>query len=127
MKRRLLFALIGVLACSGDNANTPHAGSLTLTLASGGPSDGALLLLVSGGPITGVTSPAGYEIGSTTDARGTHIMVVGNVTAGAVGTITIPDVSRASAYVVTVEQVADRTSFGLLDPAAYRVTVGPMP
>ena len=54
-------------------------------------------------------------------------MVMGNIAAGQLATISVPDVSRASAYVVTVEQVADRDSFGLLDPARYQVTVGPTP
>jgi hypothetical protein len=52
-------------------------------------------------------------------------MIVGSVTSGVLATLHVPDVSRASAYVVTVEQVADRDSFGLLDPARYQVTVGP--
>jgi hypothetical protein len=51
-------------------------------------------------------------------------MVVGNLAAGAIATIAVPDPSRVSAYVATVVQVADRSSFTLLDPARYQVTVG---
>jgi len=126
VKRWLVACFICVAACSGDDASTPHAGTLAVTLAAGGPNDGALMLLVSGGPVTEVAA-SGYEIGSSADAKGTHIMVVGNVTAGTLATITVPDASRSASYVVTVEQAADRTSFALLDPAGYKVTVGPTP
>jgi hypothetical protein len=127
VRRWTSLGLLCLAACSGDGTATSHAGTLALTLTAGGGNDGAIVLLVSGGPVTQAGAPAGYEIGSNTDAAGTHLIIVGNLTAGVVATIAVPDVSRAAAYVVTVTQVADRTSFGLLDPARYNVTVGPTP
>jgi hypothetical protein len=71
-----------------------------------------------------VDGPAEYQIASNTDASGTHIMIVGNISSGVVATLHVADISRASGYVATVEQVADRNSFALLDAARDQVTVG---
>lgn len=121
----LLAALLLVAACANDTANRAQSGTLTLTLTAGGVNDGALVLIVSGAPITSVDAPAGYQIASNADGQGTHIMVMGNIATGVIATISVPDVARASAYAVTVVQAADRTSFSLLDAAHYHVTVSP--
>lgn len=125
MKRLVLAGFVLVAACSADAGNAAQAGTLTLSLTAAGPNDGAIVVVVSGGSVVSVDAPAGYQIASNSDGRGTHVMIVGSVTSGVLATLHVPDVSRASAYVVTVEQVADRDSFGLLDPARYQVTVGP--
>lgn len=125
MKRLVLAGLVLVAACSADAGNAAQAGTLTLSLTAAGPNDGAIVVVVSGGSVVSVDAPAGYQIASNSDGGGTHVMIVGSVTSGVLATLHVPDVSRASAYVVTVEQVADRDSFGLLDPARYQVTVGP--
>jgi hypothetical protein len=125
MKRLVLAGLVLVAACSADAGNAAQAGTLTLSLTAAGPNDGAIVVVVSGGSVVSVDAPAGYQIASNSDGRGTHVMIVGSVTSGVLATLHVPDVSRASAYVVTVEQVADRDSFGLLDPARYQVMVGP--
>ncbi|MGH7594551.1 MAG: hypothetical protein ACRELE_11980 [Gemmatimonadales bacterium] len=125
MRRVALAMLLVVVACSTDAATTVQAGRLALTLTTAGTTDGAIVVLVSGGPVLSVSALAGYQLASNTDALGTHIMIVGNVGSGVLATLQVPDVSRASAYVATVEQVADRSSFGLLDPARDQVTVGP--
>jgi hypothetical protein len=123
--RRLMLAIVTlVAACGTDAGSSPQPGTLTLTLNSGGTSDGAVVVLVSGGPVISVDGPAEYQIASNSDAAGTHVMIVGNVASGVVATLHVADVSRASSYVVTVEQVADRNSFALLDPARDQVTVG---
>lgn len=125
MKRLLALALLLLAACTANDNGTSRAGTLTLTLTSGGSSDGALVVIVSGGPVTSVSAPAGYQIASNADGEGTHVLIVGSVTTGVVATLAVPDVSRASAYVATVTQAADRTTFGLLDVARYHITVAP--
>jgi len=125
MKRWLVGALLLLLACTSNENGAAHPGTLTLTLASGGSSDGALVVIVSGGPVTSVAAPANYQVASNADGEGTHLMVVGNITTGVVATLTVPDVTRASAYVATVIQASDRSSFGLLDAAHYRLTITP--
>ncbi len=125
MKRALIVLLALAGACSSDSGTAPHAGALTLRLAAGGSSDGAMVLTVSGGPVTSVDAPSGFQIASNADGRGTHIMVIGNLAAGAIATINVPDLARASAYVATIEQVSDRGTFALIDAARYQVTIGP--
>ena len=85
--------------------------------------DGAIVLTVSGGPVTAVYALDGFQIASNADATGTHVMVTGTIGSGAVATIDVPDLSRASAYAVTVDQVADRTSFAPSIRAPYQIIV----
>ena len=117
-------ALLIAAACSSDSGTVVHPGTLTLNLVTAGGNDGAMVIVVSGGPVTSVAGANDYQVASNADGRGTHIMVTGDLKAGTLATISVPDGSRAPAYVVTVEQVADRTSFGLLDPSGYQVLVG---
>lgn len=125
MKRIALAAIILLAGCATDAGNAVHSGTLTLSLVGGGTSDGALVIVVSGGAVTSVGAPASYQVASNADGEGTHIMVVGNLVAGPIATIVVPDLTRASAYVVTVMQAADRSSFALLDAARYHVTIAP--
>lgn len=124
MKRVLTAVmLLSLAACNSGDSTAGQAGTLTLRLTGASGNDGAMLMIISGGAVSAVGTPAGYQIATNTDGAGTHVMVVGNLTAGAIATIVVPDVSQASAYVATVVQVADRTSFALLDPVRYQVTI----
>lgn len=121
--------LIGLLllcvACTDQSSEhaVPHPGLLELELSSGGANVGALVLVVSGGPVTSVTAASTYEIASNADSAGTHIMIIGTIGSGTLAMLQVPDLNQAGAYVATVEQVADRTTLGLLDAAPYQVTV----
>ena len=122
--KKLLFALVLLAAaCRSDNPDGVQSGTLTVTLANSGSNDGAIVAVVSGGLVTHVAVPSGYEVTTNTDAAGTHMLITGNVAAGALATLTIPDIARKSAYSVTIEQAADRTTFALLDAAGYRATL----
>ena len=123
MKRTVAAGLL--LVCATTDNGTPHAGTLSLTLTSGGTTDGAVVVIVSGGPVTSVAAPAAYQVASNADGEGTHIMVLGNIGSGVIATITVPDASQAGAYVATVVQVSDRGTFVLLDPVRYHVTLAP--
>jgi hypothetical protein len=125
MRRALLFFCCAVAACTSTDAAAPHAGTLTLSLSGGGPTDGALVIIVSGAPITSVSPAPGYQVASNADGQGTHIMVVGAIANGPVVTITVPDRDRASAYVAAVQQVSDRVTYALLDPVAYHIAIAP--
>jgi hypothetical protein len=124
-RRRLGWFAIGVLLCAACDNGGAHSGTLAVNLVTAGANDGAIVLTISGGPVTAVHPPGGFQVASHANATGTHLMVTGAITAGTVALIDVPDLSRASAYAVTVDQVADRTSFALLDPAPYRATVVP--
>lgn len=122
MRRALLLVALFGAACSA-NDTAPQPGTLTLSLPAAGPNDGAVVILLSGGPVTSVTPLQGFQAATNADGEGTHVMIVGELTAGAIATIAVPDVSRAAAYVATVQQVSDRTSFALLDPVGYRAAI----
>lgn len=114
-----------LVACHAGDSGVVRRGTLTLRLAGAAGNEGALLVIVSGAPVTAVNGAAGYQVATNADGAGTHVMVVGPLVDGALATIDVPDVSLAAAYVATVEQVADRSVFTLVDPVRYRVTVGP--
>lgn len=124
MTRRLLLLLTLLSGgCGGDGVAPPTPGTLSLRLTTPNVNDGALVIVLSGGPVSAVHAAAGLEVVRQSDAAGNHILLIGDVTEGVVATFDVPDISRATAYVAVVEQVADRNSFSLLDAAPYRIAV----
>lgn len=108
--------------CAGEVAPVP--GTLAIDLSGATPgSAGAITLTISGAPLGPVSAASGYRISSRADAAGTHLLVMGPLVSGRIGTIEIPDTAGASRYVAVVEQVADGTTFALLDPSPYRLTL----
>jgi hypothetical protein len=99
------------------------AGDLTLTLSSPGSSDGAILLRVTG-PIESVSGLGGLLVeGSPLPGGMWRIVVAGNVTAGPVARIRVPDMGAVDQYLAVVEQVAARGTFALLSTSGYAVEV----
>ena len=125
MKR--LAPLLVLLAACHSTVPTTVPGTLTVHLASAGSNGGAMVFVVSGGAVESVQAAGDYEVTSITDAAGVHLMVVGNLAAGALVRLQVPDVSRATDYVAVISQVADRTNFGLVDATGYRVTIDEFP
>ncbi|MGE0556036.1 MAG: hypothetical protein AB7R55_21620 [Gemmatimonadales bacterium] len=125
MRRALLaattLALLAGLGCGGEPPTTgPEAGSFTV--AYGGPSttDGAVLVLITGGPVESVSPLGGYQLASgPAGTNATRVVVTGSLTAGDVFTIRVPDVAALGSYVARVEAAADRNTFALADPASY--------
>lgn len=114
MNYAVLAGLIVVMGCA-DVAPIPAPGTLVVELVATSPDAGALVFTVSGGPVTRVVAP-GYEVTSRSDASGTHILVSGTLRTGTLVRLDVPELSRAGAYAVTVDQVADGVTFALLDP-----------
>lgn len=126
--RRLWLGLLALAACGGgDTTAPPTPGTLTLRLTTPNNNDGALVVVVSGGAVNALHAAGSLEIARQSDGAGTHLLVVGDLGEGVLATIEIPDISRANAYVATLEQVADRTTFALNDPVGYRLTITPVP
>ncbi len=127
MTRSLMGALLlGSFACAEPPATPPQPGVLAVELVSTGVSDGALIFTVSGGPVEGVTASVA-TITSRTDETGTHVFVHGLLAPGVVVRVAVPDVASATAYVVTLEQVADGRTFALVDPASVKLRIGREP
>ncbi|MEO5800972.1 MAG: hypothetical protein ABIZ70_03180 [Gemmatimonadales bacterium] len=126
-RRTLLLLSLVLAACGGDSTAPTKPGTLTLRLATPNSNDGALVVVVSGGVVTAVHPAGNLEVTRQVDGAGTHLLLVGDLAEGIIATIDVPDIAHASAYVAVVEQAADRTTFALLDPAAYRITIVPAP
>lgn len=126
-RRRWQAALAAILIASGgcgpDGPTPPGAGDLTLSLTTPNTSDGALLLHITGGPVTSVSGRGSLVVVGSQTASGYRVVVTGPLTNGDFATIHVPDVTQNSRYLVLVEQVADGTTFALLDPVQHRVAV----
>jgi len=115
MRTRILLgilALVGLSACGGDggNGSNPTPGNLTVALTAQSSAPGAVMFTVSGGTINSLAVNGGYHLYQTTlNATSRRVLVTGNVTAGALVTIAVPDIKKASQYNATVNQVAARS------------------
>jgi hypothetical protein len=102
-------ALLG-LACSSEESTGPPApqpGQLTVSVSTTGSAGAAFLLKVRG---DGISSPATVSANHRlyTFAAGDTLKaaVIGSVSSGDVLVFSVPDVNRASSYIVTLEQVS---------------------
>ena len=119
MKRgRLVLAIALVAACGGGGPQPSRAGELTVALFESGNNAGALLLTISGGTVESVTAPGGQQVSFFTPAAGTtRVVVLGTLQTGDLLKIRVPDTTQAAAYTARLDQVADKVTFSLLDPA----------
>ena len=104
----------GVAGCGGDGGNgggdgTP--GTLTVALVTAASAPGAIMFTVSGGKITAVTASGSYHKYETTLSQTSRrIMLTGNLIAGTLVTISVPDIDKVNQYSATVNQVAARAT-----------------
>lgn len=123
--KRLWLLLLLLAACHGDAVAPPTPGTLVVMLSTPNQNDGAVVLTISGAQVSAVRAVGSLQLARQVDATGTHVMLVGDITEGALVTFDVPDLSRAAAYVATLEQVADRTTFALLEPVSYHLSIVP--
>jgi len=122
----VLSVALGAVACGGgaDGGQSAGAGDLLVTYFQGGPEPGALLLTITGGPVTDVKATGGQQVSFSSPFTGTtKVVVLGTLTNGDLLKVTVPDVTQATSYTAHVEQAADKSTFGLLDPGRYTLTV----
>jgi hypothetical protein len=103
----------GLAACGGGGGDgggpNPTPGTLDVVLTVAPTAPGAIMFTVSGGQIDGVTSAyTGYESATATNSR--KVLLTGNLVAGTLVQIEVPDVAAVDNYVVQVLQVAARGS-----------------
>lgn len=129
MKRRwrcLRAAMAGVLLLAGCGGSTgPTAGVLKVNLATPHTDDGGLLLTIAGGPIDSVESFGNRLYSYRVDANTLRIIIAGELGAGSVALIRIPDTREAARYSAVVSQAAARPPYTQRDPALYAVTLVP--
>ncbi|MEO8029430.1 MAG: hypothetical protein ABJC74_17575 [Gemmatimonadota bacterium] len=130
---RLLTGILAgaaLMSCGGGNGNNPDVptpGNLTLAATGTVPAGaGAILLTVSGGS-TGIDTlvPAsGYSDYSKRLTSGSfRTVLVGEVVAGNLATIHVPDTRKVSSYTATVGQAANSTTFAAMTASSFTVTV----
>src|SRR5215204_3993535 len=115
--------LVGLVLSGGCSSNTgPTAGALNV-IFSAQANEGAVLLIVSGGPVDSVES-VGYPIYSARLRGDTlKLIVTGQLSSGPLARLHIPDSRRASTYNAQVAQVATSGTYVLKDLAGYAVSL----
>jgi hypothetical protein len=125
--RRLILpcvlTLIVLAACSNHTA--PTGAALNLSLSSPNADDGAVLLTISGGPVDSVEA-VGYPVYSTRAGGETvRLIVTGDLGAGPIARIHIPDGRQAFRYSAKIIQVAARSTYAQRDPVPYSASLLP--
>jgi hypothetical protein len=122
----VLGCLLSLVLATGCSNNTgPTAGILNMTFSAQHANEGAVLLIVSGGPVDSVES-LGYPIYSARVGRDTlKLIITGQLSSGVLARIHIPDSRQNAAYGARVAQVAARETYALQDLAGYAVTLEP--
>ena len=106
MKRLGWIVLLGAaLACEGNAG--PGVLKVDLTTPNSG-GDGAILLIVNG-PGTLLSAAPGAGLRLFAQPPASHMALTGTLRTGTILTIEVPDVSKASAYTATIQQVATPT------------------
>jgi hypothetical protein len=119
-----LLAGVALVSCGGDANQNSNAGDLLLSLYAGGPEAGAVLLVITGGPVQNATALGGQQVSFASPFSGnTRVVISGDLATGDVLRIRVPDLSRIADYHVQTLQVADKVTFALLDQGAYTFTV----
>jgi hypothetical protein len=122
-------ALVAIFAgaCSKDGPTGPSAGALSLSLTTPNADDGAVLLAVSGGPVDSITAAGGYKVygGAAAAPAGAPLRVIvrGDLAAGTIARVWVPDVGAVGSYRVTIEQAAARATYQQRAVAGYAGTV----
>jgi hypothetical protein len=122
--RSVLLVLLGafLLACS-DDTNSPTAGAMNLNLATPNSDDGGLLFTLTGGPVDSVVANRGRVYSAKVDPNTFRVIIAGDLAAGTIARISLPDLRRAGEYSATVTQAAARGSYVQRDPAGYALTL----
>jgi hypothetical protein len=70
--------------------------------------------------VQNVTAAGGQQVAFASPfANTTRVIVTGNLVPGNLLRLRVPDVALAGSYVVRVDQVADKLTFALIDPAQH--------
>lgn len=113
------------LACGGDTI-APKVGSVTVSLTTPNPDDGVVLLALFGPGFTNIQpASAAYRLYSlTASPTEVRILVVGDLSAGALLTLNVDDPARIAEYHGTVIQAASRDDILHTVSTDYDLTFG---
>ena len=111
------------LACGGGSTG-PKAGTATVSLVTPNADDGAVLVTLTGpGLANPQSASSSYHVYWRAVSPGeVRAIVVGNLTAGAVLTVSIDDVGKVGQYAGTVVEAASRNDLVRTSVTGYGVT-----
>jgi hypothetical protein len=112
-------------ACDAGEPATPLPGELVVSLATPNSADGAMVVTISGPGAVGAVqaATAGNLVRSRTQGTTTTVAVFGEVAAGPLVRIAVPDVRQAKSYTATVREAADLSDALRPSLAGYALTV----
>ena len=118
-------ALLAVAGCK-DGPTGPTPGELTMSLATAGTEDRAIVVSVSGpGEISAVqTANPGYTVHSRIQDGSLRAVVFGQLSSGPLVRFTVSDVGKADEYTALVLEVADATN-SLRPVASSTLSIAP--
>jgi len=123
----VMASLVGLPACHEENKATAPSGPgvLELVLSTPNGNDGAALLAVTGA-VDSVQAD-GYSTFSALESGGARVVVTGDIAAGVLARLYVPDLGSADQYVANLVEVAQRASFALQDLTGYEISVRKAP
>ncbi len=111
----------GVVTCS-ETTEPSAPGWLLVRLTTPNTDDGGILFTISGGSVDSVRSTY-PNLFTEKDSLVTQVVVAGDIVAGGIVEIRVPDLTASGSYVATVDQVATRTTFAQRSPQQYSLAV----
>ncbi|HEU5155224.1 MAG TPA: hypothetical protein VFU03_10870 [Gemmatimonadales bacterium] len=113
--------LLLVLACHDDDKTVAPTGPgvLDVILSTPNNDDGAVLLTVDGAVDSVQGAP--YVIFSTVSATGARVVVTGDVVAGVIARLYVPEVGAADQYLTNLNEVAQRGTYLLRPTTSYQL------
>jgi hypothetical protein len=117
----MLLLLAPLPACGDDPPAGPAPGVLEVRLA-GPATAGSALLLVEGGPIDSVEAAGYFTAAAPYSGTAVRVLLAGQGLTGTLLRIQVPD--RHTSYTASLIEIADGTTYQLLDPARFQVRVG---
>lgn len=121
----IVIGLFAGLACGDDDGVTgPVAGSLVVSLTTPNADDGAIMLTVTGGTIESpaATSASHAFFYRQVSSTSVSAILVGDISAGPLMTIDVPDVNAVASYSATVIEVADQANDLRASLTGYELT-----
>ena len=106
------------LGCGADSLG-PVPGALDVVLADAPRPVGAVLFLVEGGAVDSVEAVGTYLDAAPYSGVAHQVLVAGNRLHGVIARVRVPDVRVR--YEVVLQEVADDSSYALLDVAGPRL------
>jgi hypothetical protein len=104
----------------GDRA---RSGWLALQLTTPNTDDGGVLITVSGPAIDSVRTTHAHLLSQRLSASSMRVLIGGNLSAGVIGEILVPNTRQTGQYSVVVQEVASRSPYQQRALTGYQVAV----